>query len=119
MRNIRQAPLLVYIHGNGEVKTEKAVKSERWPSVITERSCSPDGIILVQEIKEEGGTKAFGILIQGRVKGRDHQCKSTCYLLKTTSVDDLGFICSRYCLMKAKSFTESAFSQLKSCWLVD
>nr|XP_043635012.1 uncharacterized protein LOC122606112 [Erigeron canadensis] len=134
VKNIRQVPLLVQIYANGEVKTEKAVKSKSWPNVITERSSSPpEGIILVEEIKEsknqeysfelneEGGTKAFGVLIQGKTTGRYDGCKSACYLLETTCNFDYGagFTCSHFCLMKVKSFNESASSQLKSCWLVD
>ncbi|KAI3748917.1 hypothetical protein L6452_12341 [Arctium lappa] len=131
VKNIRQAPLLLQIYANGEVKTEKAMKAKSWPNVISERSSSPDGIILVEELgenrddessrefKENGGTRAFGVLIQGKIKGRDH-CKSACYLLKTSSVNGggLGFACSHYCLMKVKSFRETASSQLNGCWLV-
>ncbi|CAI9273853.1 unnamed protein product [Lactuca saligna] len=76
VKNITQAPLLLQIYANGEVKTKKAVKAESWLDVITESS-SPDGIILVEELSEnrdhiserefneKDGTRAFGVLIQG------------------------------------------------------
>ncbi|KAI3519671.1 hypothetical protein L1887_08886 [Cichorium endivia] len=85
VKNITQAPLLLQIYANGEVKTEKAVKPKSWPNVITEKSSSPDGIILVEELaenrdhvsnrelNEKDGTRAFGVLIQGKIRGRDHR----------------------------------------------
>ncbi|KAL4576067.1 hypothetical protein LXL04_012155 [Taraxacum kok-saghyz] len=131
VRNITEAPLLLKIYANGEVKTEKAVKAKSWPNVITKKSSSPDGIILVEELSEnrdqisnrilneKEGTRAFGVLIQGKIKGRDH-CKSACYLLKTSSVNGggIGFSCSHYCLMKVNNLWESASSQLNRGWLV-
>ncbi|KAL7612102.1 hypothetical protein Lser_V15G09096 [Lactuca serriola] len=131
VKNITQAPLLLQIYANGEVKTKMAVKAESWLDVITEKSSSPDGIILVEELSEnrdhiserelneKDGTRAFGVLIQGKIKGRD-DCKSACYLLKTSSFNggEMGLICSHFCLMKVKNFWESASSQLNSCWLV-
>ncbi|KAI3735052.1 hypothetical protein L6452_14539 [Arctium lappa] len=131
VKNIRQAPLLVQIYADGEVKTEKAVDAEDWPDVVRERPVSPDGIILVEELREkidpavsdgefeeEDGTKAFGVLIQGRFKGRD-RCKSACYLLKTCSVNGgMEPFCTHFCLMKVNSFRRSASSQLNDCWLL-
>ncbi|KAI3817868.1 hypothetical protein L1987_11668 [Smallanthus sonchifolius] len=128
VKNIRQAPLLVQIYANGVVKTEKAVAAEDWPNVVSERPSSPDGIILVEELRdktdlsdsgdEEEGRKAFGVVIQGRFKGRD-RCKSACYLLKTCSVNGgMGRFCTHFCLMKVHSFSKSASSQLNDCWLL-
>ncbi|KAI3517503.1 hypothetical protein L1887_16718 [Cichorium endivia] len=130
VKNIKQAPLLVQIYADGVVKTEKAVEAEDWPNVVKERPSSPDGIILVEELGdkidpadsgdglEEDGTKAFGVLIQGRFKGRD-RFKSACYLLKTCSVNGgLGPFCTHFCLMKVHSFSKSASSQFNDCWLL-
>ncbi|CAI9295844.1 unnamed protein product [Lactuca saligna] len=131
VKNIRQAPLLVQIYADGVVKTEKAVEAEDWPNVVKERPSSPDGIILVEELQdkidpadsgdgleEENGTRAFGVLIQGRFKGRD-RCKSACYLLKTSSVNGgMGPFCTHFCLMKVHSFSKSASSQFNDCWLL-
>ena len=68
------------------MKTEKAVEPKICPNVTTERSSSSEGIILVEELgenkgvessrefKENGRTRGFGVLVQGKIKGRDH-CK--------------------------------------------
>ncbi|KAD2805284.1 hypothetical protein R6Q59_029444 [Mikania micrantha] len=125
VKNIKQAPLLVQIYANGVVKTEKAVAAEDWPDVVSERPSPPDGIILVEELRdavdysdEEEGTKAFGVVIQCRFKGRD-RCRSACYLLKTCSVNGgMGPFCTHFCLMKVHSFSKTASSQLNDCWLL-
>ncbi|XP_076908982.1 uncharacterized protein LOC143566083 [Bidens hawaiensis] len=123
VKNIRQAPLLVQVYANGVVKTEKAVSAADWPN---ERLTSADGVILVEELQDKvdldddygEGTKAFGVVIQGRFKGRD-RCKSACYLLKTCSVNGgMGRFCTHFCLMKVRSFSKSAASQLNECWLL-
>lgn len=126
VKNIKQAPLLVQINADdGVVKTETKVVAEDWPELI--KSKTMDGIILVEELGEnvsnefEDGTKAFGVLIQGKFKGRD-RCKSACYLLKTSSVNGGGGIggvfCTHFCLMKVRSFSKSASSQFNDCWLL-
>ncbi|KAI3757780.1 hypothetical protein L6452_05323 [Arctium lappa] len=130
VKNIRQAPLLVQIYADGEVKTNKSLAANEWPELIKHRSSSSlEGVILVEELEkknsdgefdeEDGSTRAFGVLVQGKMKGRD-QCKSTCYLLKTSSVNGggLGHICSHFCLMKVQNFHKSAFSQFSDCWLL-
>lgn len=134
VKNIKQAPLLVQIYADGEVKTNKALAAKDWPKLIKHKSSSLEGVILVEELEkkkkntdlvdfdanfdEEDGTRAFGVLVQGRMNGRD-QCKSTCYLLKTSSVNGgLGHICSHFCLMKVQNFHKSAFSQFSDCWLL-
>ncbi|PWA89526.1 hypothetical protein CTI12_AA109980 [Artemisia annua] len=120
VKNIKQAPLLVQVYANGEVKTEKGVEAKNWPNVVRE---SPEGVILVEELMErgdwDGTTKAFGVLIQGKCKGRDSRCNSACYLLKTSSVNGgMGAFCTHFCLMKVRSFGQSASSQLNECWLL-
>lgn len=134
VKNIKKAPLLVQIYADGEVKTNKALAEKDWPKLFKHRSSSSlEGVILVEELEkkntdpvdsdakfdEEDGTRAFGVLVQGKIRGRD-QCKSTCYLLKTSSVNGggMGPICSHFCLMKVQNFHRSAFSQFSDCWLV-
>lgn len=132
VKNIKQAPLLVQIYADGEVKTNKAPAAKDWQNVAKHVSSSLEGFIFVEELREkthavfsgdkleeEDGTRAFGVLIQGKVKGRDH-CKSTCYLLKTSSANGggLGHICTHFCLMKVQSFHKNAFSQFNDCWLL-
>lgn len=132
VKNIKQAPLLVQIYADGEVETKKALAAKDWPNVVKRGSSSLEGVILVEELQEttdpvdsdvkfeeEDGTRAFGVLIQGKIKGID-QCKSTCYLLKTSSVNGggMGPFCTHFCLTKVQSFHENAFSQFNSCWLL-
>ncbi|KAK1415420.1 hypothetical protein QVD17_31201 [Tagetes erecta] len=133
VKNIKQAPLLVQIYNNGVVKTNTAVEAEDWPDVVNERTVSPDGIILVEELRENvdeydecdgdddgSNCKLFGVVIQGKVKGRDRsRSRSACYLLKTCSVNGgFGGFCTHFCLMKVSSFSKSACSQLNECWLL-
>nr|XP_043612895.1 uncharacterized protein LOC122584885 [Erigeron canadensis] len=128
VKNIRQAPLLVQIYADGGVvKTETAVTAAEWPEIVRN---TPDGIILVEEIQEDveegSGSKEFGVLIQGKIKGggRDNinRCKSACYLLKTSSVKNSGIgggnFCTHFCLMKVSSFGKSVSSQFNECWLL-
>nr|KAJ0187873.1 hypothetical protein LSAT_V11C900481100 [Lactuca sativa] len=132
VKNIKQAPLLVQIYADGEVEMKKSPAAKDWRNVVKHRSSSLEGVILVEELQEnadqvdsdvkleeEDGTKAFGVLIQGKIKGID-QCKSTCYLLKTSSVNGggMGHFCTHFCLMKVQSFHENAFSQFSNCWLL-
>ncbi|KAI3783541.1 hypothetical protein L1987_42625 [Smallanthus sonchifolius] len=141
VKNIKQAPLLVQIYADGKVKTKKALPETDWKNVAKQRSSALEGVILVEELRrnsdladsgddsgevsgdrfeeDNDGGRAFGVLIQGRIKGRD-QCKSTCYLLKTSSVHGggLGHVCTHFCLMKVQSFHKDAFSQFKDCWMV-
>lgn len=129
VKNLKQAPLLVQIYANNnegsmEVKTEKAI-AENWTDVNREWTDgdrpSPDGIILVEELEDENDleteTKAWGVLIQG--KGVEKERGPACYLLKTSRVGSgLGLFCTHYCLVRVKSFSESAVSQFKDCWLL-
>ncbi|KAL2897896.1 Tetrahydromethanopterin S-methyltransferase subunit A 2 [Bienertia sinuspersici] len=136
VKNLREAPLFVHVYGGGgpdtRLKAERAV-AEDWSHLkgkwVKGEEPSPEGIILVEELKEddveileedEGQsgdcTKAWGVLIQG--KGEDGGV--ACYLLKTSRVGcgNLGLFCTHYCLVRVKNFRETAQSQLTSCWLV-
>lgn len=133
VKNLREAPLFVHVYGGPDtrLKAERAV-AEDWNHLkgkwVKGEEPSPEGIILVEELKEgdvgvfeedEGQnrdcTKAWGVLIQG--KGEDGGV--ACYLLKTSKVGcgNLGLFCTHYCLVRVKSFRETARSQLTSCWL--
>lgn len=137
VKNLREAPLFVHVYGGGPdetmLKTERAV-AEDWAHMkgkwVKGEEPLPEGIILVEEIKEEDkegifekdegqngeSTKAWGVLIQG--KGDDGG--AACYLLKTSKAggSNLGLFCTHYCLVRVKSFRETVRSQLTNCWLV-
>ncbi|KAL8232146.1 hypothetical protein R6Q57_001924 [Mikania cordata] len=127
VKNVKQAPLLIQIYADGDVKTKKALPEKDWKNVANVRSSALEGIILVEELRrnsgeefeEDDGVRAFGVLIQGKIRGRD-ECKSTCYLLKTSSGDagGLGHVCTHFCLMKVQSFHKDVFSQFNDCWLL-
>ncbi|XP_076903713.1 uncharacterized protein LOC143558840 [Bidens hawaiensis] len=118
VKNLTQTPLLVQIYADGEVNTNKASPENGWTSTP-----SLEGVILVEELTGDtdpeysgeysDGVRVYGVLIQDK-------CRSTCYLLKTCSVNGggLGFMCTHFCLMKVQSFHESVFSQFSDGWLV-
>ncbi|GMH05026.1 hypothetical protein Nepgr_006866 [Nepenthes gracilis] len=132
VKNLPEAPLFVHVYGGGAgttMKTEKAVADDwariegRWKRG---EEPSPEGIILVEELKEEKGnsdegegqigesTKAFGVLLIGKGEGGG----AASYLLKTDRVgSNLGLFCTHFCLARVKSFRETAASQFKNCWL--
>ncbi|KAH6802212.1 hypothetical protein C2S51_033658 [Perilla frutescens var. frutescens] len=129
VNNLKQAPLLVQIYsefdGKIKIETRKAVVDE-WAEVRDEwrsgESKSPDGLIFVEELEREseefgeGVSRAWGIVVQG--KGRERG--PACYLLRTDRVCaglGLGF-CTHFCLMRVKSFTDSALDQFKDSWLL-
>ncbi|KAJ4836745.1 hypothetical protein Tsubulata_005128 [Turnera subulata] len=139
VKNLKEAPLLVQVYSNGEdqgrrpkLETERAVEEEDWPAMIERwqkrEARLPEGVIFVERLEEDnvaGGeddvTRAWGIVVQGR--GVD--CGPICYLLKTSSGGaagggggGLGLGCTHFCLMRVKSFGETARSQLKNCWLL-
>ncbi|PSS34411.1 GDSL esterase/lipase [Actinidia chinensis var. chinensis] len=130
VRNLRKSPLLVQVYaaddgGAARLETEKAVSVEDWPAVTKRWKVGevspPDGVILVEEIcggdenENENGTKAWGVVVQG--KGA--KCGPVCYLLKTNRVvSGLGTGCTHFCLVRVQGFRESVFSQLTRCWLV-
>ncbi|KAJ8764108.1 hypothetical protein K2173_005013 [Erythroxylum novogranatense] len=144
VKNLREAPLLVQVYSknNGQtttLKTEKAVE-QNWPNVIEkwrEKGAPiPEGLIFVEQLGEEEvvdhdhggkneegkrgndieGGSCFGIVVQGK----EVEYGPACYLLKTSSGGSGlgGACCTHFCLMKVKSFRETAMSQLKNCWLV-
>ncbi|GAB4827702.1 hypothetical protein Ancab_034590 [Ancistrocladus abbreviatus] len=128
-----ESPLFAQVYGCGNgtrLKTEKAV-AEDWAHIEgrwrREDEPSPEGIILVEELKDEEGnskeregqsresTKAWGVLLVG--KGEDGG--TACYLLKTNRVgSSFGLFCTHFCLVKVKNFRESTRSHFKNCWLV-
>ncbi|XP_031093424.1 uncharacterized protein LOC115998094 isoform X1 [Ipomoea triloba] len=148
VKNLTRAPLLVQVYSDGggeednaEVRAERAVVEE-WPAVKGEWESgerrSPDGLIFVEELRDDGVndeeqeesfngvnseegnetvTRAWGIVVQGR----GAECGPVCYLLKTSKVGagiGMGAFCTHFCLVRVKSFRESAFCQFKNCWLL-
>ncbi|XP_077231990.1 uncharacterized protein LOC143865554 [Tasmannia lanceolata] len=122
--NIRDAPFLLHVYSsNGSSSSRLKIEtpiSDSWPHIRKrweEGSCTPDGIILIQQLKEEedgekGNSKSWGLLVQGR--GID--C-GACYILKTNRVcSSLGF-CTYFCLVRAKCYGETAELQLRNSWL--
>ncbi|XP_031117121.1 uncharacterized protein LOC116020746 [Ipomoea triloba] len=115
------AALVVEVYaGDGEArfKAEKAVADE-WAALREEleRKC-PDGLIFVEELcdgGDGGGDRCWGIVIQGR------DCAApVCYLLKTcraAAAAGVELSCTHFCLVKVKSFRESAFGQFMNSWL--
>lgn len=138
VKNLREAPLLVHVFSdNGHstrLKTEKAV-SENWPSVKSKWEEGtmplPEGVIFVEQLKddkaeiesgsligESDNTRAWGIVVQAK----GESCSPACYLLKTSRAGPfagLGLCCTHFCLMKVKSFRETAEAQLSNCWLLN
>ncbi|CAI0552325.1 unnamed protein product [Linum tenue] len=144
VKNLTAAPLLVHVYSDErgkKLETEKAVEEGDWKKLIEKwkkrDSPLPEGVIFVEQlldggrsavlaaaeaeeeendVAEEEATKAWGIVVQG--KGAE--CGPVCYLLKTSRVGSsgVGLCCTHFCLMRVKSFRESAKSQLKNCWLL-
>ncbi|CAH9069667.1 unnamed protein product [Cuscuta europaea] len=145
VKNLNRAPLLVHVYseeedggGKADTRTERAVVEE-WPAVKREWESgerkTPDGLIFVEALREEeaaeeegrcgggdggeadGVSRAWGVVVQGR----GAECGPACYLLKTSSVragTGMGLFCTHFCLVRVKSFRESAFLQFKNCWLL-
>ncbi|CAN8254471.1 unnamed protein product [Cochlearia groenlandica] len=145
VKNLRESSLLVqlYVEANGGLTTTaaKTEAEEDW-SVMEGRwergeERKPEGVIFVEKLADDDvaerdqdsngegddynggacgeGTSAWGIVAQGR--GIDSG--PVCYLLKTTRVrSGLGTVCTYFCLVKVKSFRETAMSQLNNFWLV-
>ncbi|CAI9772162.1 unnamed protein product [Fraxinus pennsylvanica] len=110
VKNLNQAPLLVHIYTEDDgvrFKAEKAI-FEEWPIVKggweSGESKSPDGLIFVEELEqngcsnekmnqefvEEGVTRAWGVVVQGK----GIECGPACYLLKTSRVGGgIGGVC--------------------------
>lgn len=136
VRNIAEAPFLLHVYSDDNTRLElerEEATADSWPSITRrwKQGCPiPDGVILVEQLdhkkalqlsndgeEEEApvmdatGTKAWGLLIQG--KGVD---TAACYILKTCRVgSSLGF-CTHFCLVKAKCFGETAELQLQNSW---
>ncbi|KAI5405264.1 hypothetical protein KIW84_052158 [Lathyrus oleraceus] len=141
VKNLKDAPLLVQVYSKrkGEtatIATEKAVMVEDWETVKERwqagESPMPEGVIFVEELgedeaaEEDGGrglqertTKVWGIVVQGKGVG----CGPVCYLLKTSRVgagpgSGMSVFSTHFCLVRVKSFRETAQSQLKNSWLL-
>ncbi|KAF8102048.1 hypothetical protein N665_0201s0337 [Sinapis alba] len=138
VKNLRESPLLVHLYAeaNGGLSTTaKNPEAEDWKTMVGRwgrgEERTPEGVIFVEKLTEgevddhdelnnggacgEGSTSAWGIVAQGR--GTD--CGPVCYLLKTTRVGSgMGTVCTHFCLVKVKSFRETALSQLNNSWLV-
>ncbi|XP_042495911.1 uncharacterized protein LOC122075015 [Macadamia integrifolia] len=142
VKKIEEAPFLVHVFSskkNGKNKVthldrEKGAAKE-WPFIKRrweereERGeySTPDGIILVEELKDENEeedgerrddesrTRAWGIVIQGR----GLNCSPVCYILETCRVGSpsIGF-CTHFCLVKAQCHGETALQQMKKSWLL-
>ncbi|CAN7061545.1 unnamed protein product [Brassica oleracea var. botrytis] len=133
VKNLRESPLLVHLYAeaNGGLSTTaKNPEAEDWKAMVGRwgrgEERTPEGVIFVEKLADdendhdgynggEGATSAWGIVAQGR--GTD--CGPVCYLLKTTRVGSgMGTVCTHFCLVKVKSFRETALSQLNNSWLV-
>ncbi|CAN8279597.1 unnamed protein product [Cochlearia groenlandica] len=142
VKNLRESPLLVHLYAesNGALTTTATnPEAEDWPAMEGRwdrgEERTPEGVILVEKLADENvaerdldseedddyggacgeGTSAWGIVAQGR--GTDNG--PVCYLLKTTRVGSgMGTVCTHFCLVKVKSFRETAVSQFKNSWLV-
>ncbi|XP_013663291.2 uncharacterized protein BNAC08G27310D [Brassica napus] len=134
VKNLRESPLLVHLYAeaNGGLSTTaKNPEAEDWKAMVGRwgrgEERTPEGVIFVEKLDDdegddhggfnggEGATSAWGIVAQGR--GTD--CGPVCYLLKTTRVGSgMGTVCTHFCLVKVKSFRETALSQLNNSWLV-
>lgn len=139
VRNIGEAPFLVHIfagRGGGGQETgvrleREAATPEEWPRIRKrwyDGSPRPDGVILVEELKDEekeeeeeaeratsaaaSGPKTWGLVVQGR--GMD--C-AACYLLDTCRVRSSVGFCTHFCLVRAQCFGEPSEVQLRKAWL--
>ncbi|TYG35748.1 hypothetical protein ES288_D13G007500v1 [Gossypium darwinii] len=131
VKKLPESPLLIHVYSEDATMETTAVE-ENWVSMKQKwkkgERAMPDGVIFVDQIQavEEG---TWGIVVQSKSEEEDDGCGSgpgsepvppACYLLKTTSEvgSGLGLRCTHFCLVKVSSFRESAFSQLKNCWLL-
>ncbi|KFK34878.1 hypothetical protein AALP_AA5G205100 [Arabis alpina] len=141
VKNLRESPLLVHLYAEangGLVTTATNPGAEDWSEMEGKwgrgEERTPEGVIFVEKLVDDDvavdsegddddydggacgeGTSAWGIVAQGR--GSDSG--PVCYLLKTTRVGSgMGTVCTHFCLVKVKSFRETAFSQLNNSWLV-
>ncbi|XVF81962.1 hypothetical protein PTKIN_Ptkin16aG0004600 [Pterospermum kingtungense] len=138
VKKLPESPLLVHVYSDNNNRTtktrmEKPAKEDNWVLAKqkweTGETPMPDGVIFVEQIKEEDEeeetksekvSRAWGIVVQGKGEGCGPVAPA-CYLLKTSNVvvgSGLGLRCTHFCLVRVKSFRETAFSQLKNCWLL-
>ncbi|ONK54881.1 uncharacterized protein A4U43_UnF10110 [Asparagus officinalis] len=115
----------IFSQGPSVLKLQKEKASPNtWPLVKknwTQNSSVPDGLILVEEIKDEednnsgnnGKSQTWGLVVQGR--GMDRA--ASCYILNTSRVRSVGGFCTHFCLVRAKCFGESLDKQLRKAWL--
>ncbi|XWS08366.1 hypothetical protein CRYUN_Cryun41cG0073500 [Craigia yunnanensis] len=135
VKKLPESPLLVHVYSDNNTTKSRTEKTDEDNWVLVKQKWKkgetpmPDGMIFVEQIEEETRTKsekekneevsrAWGIVVQG--KGEEG-CgpPPACYLLKTSKVDSgFGLRCTHFCLVRVKSFRETAFSQLKNCWLL-
>ncbi|CAL9246166.1 unnamed protein product [Arabidopsis halleri] len=130
VKNLRESPLLMHLYAEangGLTTTATNPEAEDWPEMERKwdrgEERTPEGVIFVEKLSDgdiaddddhDGG--AWGIVAQGR--GTDSG-PPVCYLLKTTRVGSgMGTVCTHFCLVKVKSFRETAMSQLNNSWLV-
>lgn len=131
VKNLREAPLLVQVFSErAPVAMEKKVVVEDWAAVKERWEAGeapmPEGVIFVEELDEEEAaastertTRVWGVVVQGKGVGSG----PVCYLLKTSQAGSgpgpgMGILSTHFCLIRVKSFRESARSQLKNCWLL-
>ncbi|XP_031484907.1 uncharacterized protein LOC116254027 [Nymphaea colorata] len=128
VQNIQDAPFLVCLYSSTKgaamrLERELVGAEERnWSKMKSSlREKGPDGIILVEELKEinkeaEDSTskcsKLWGLLIQG--KGIDI---GACYILKTTRICSALGLCTHFCLIRAQCYGDTAEVQLRNSWL--
>ncbi|XVE86057.1 hypothetical protein DITRI_Ditri18aG0006000 [Diplodiscus trichospermus] len=128
VKRLPESPLLVHVYSENNITKTRMEKAEENNWVLVNKKWQegeipmPDGVIFVDEIEEEEEkneevSRAWGIVVQG--KGEEGCGAPACYLLKTSkSGSEIGLRCSHFCLVKVQSFRETAFSQLKNCWLL-
>lgn len=142
VQNLRDAPLLVHVYSDGDtggkrLKTEKAEAGD-WMMMRTGwengTAKKPEGVIFVEQLRKDvdvGGdeetssfgegsevTRAWGVVVQSR----GENCGPACYLLKTSRAgggSGLGLCCTHFCLVRVKSFRETAEAQFIKSWLLN
>ncbi|CAN1145077.1 hypothetical protein LINPERHAP2_LOCUS14493 [Linum perenne] len=128
VKSLTEGPLLVHVfadeEGRKRLETEEAADEGDWRRLSEKwrkrESKSPEGVIFVEQIRDgednvAAATKEWGVVVQGR----GARCGPVCYLLKTSRVGSgVGPLCTHFCLMRVRSFRETARSQLKNCWLL-
>lgn len=139
VKNIGEAPFLVQIFSKGErnegVRVEReAATPEAWPQIQKRWSGRkkksqppPDGIILVNELREDLGvvegretdhlkeaesSQVWGLLVQGR----GMECVA-CYILNTCRVFSPAGCCTHFYVVRAQCFGDPVEVQMRNAWL--